>query len=76
MQKWEYMTIDTQNAFQTDFTVVGENDSDAFEGREISECLPILGKNGWELICSHKLEATMFGVGERFYFKRPASSLG
>ncbi|HET6979918.1 MAG TPA: hypothetical protein VFI24_26540 [Pyrinomonadaceae bacterium] len=71
MQEWEYLTIDTQNSFQTNFTVVGESQSDPFEGREISECLPELGKYGWELICSHKLEATLFGVGQRFYFKRP-----
>jgi hypothetical protein len=73
MQKWEYLTIDTQNALQTDFNVVGESDSDTFEGREISECLPILGAHGWELVCSHRLEAALFGVGQRFYFKRLAS---
>jgi len=74
MQKWEYLTIDTQNAYQTDFTVVGMSDSDSFEGREISECLPVLGAEGWELICSHKLKAALFGVGRRFYFKRLAGS--
>jgi hypothetical protein len=73
MQKWEYLTIDTRNAFQTDFDVVGAIETDAFEGREISECLPTLGADGWELVCSHKLEAAIFGVGRRFYFKRLAS---
>jgi len=72
MQKWEYLTIDTQNSFQTEFTVAGASEKDAFEGREISECLPILGADGWELVCSHKLKAAIFGVGQRFYFKRPA----
>ena len=28
MQEWEYLTIDTQNSFQTNFTVVGESQSD------------------------------------------------
>ena len=32
MQKWEYLTIDTQNAFQTDFNVVGASETDAYEG--------------------------------------------
>ena len=73
MQKWEYLTIDTQNAFQTDFDVVGKSDSDTFEGREISQCLPILGADGWELVCSHKLKAAIFGEGQRFYFKRLAT---
>ena len=72
MQKWEYLTIDTQNVSYTNFNIVGESRTDTFEGREISECLPVLGKHGWELVCSHKLEATLFGVGQRFYFKRPA----
>jgi hypothetical protein len=74
MQKWEYLTIDTQNAFQTDFNVVGASETDAYEGREISECLPALGADGWELVCSHKLKAAVFGVGRRFYFKRLAGS--
>ena len=73
MQKWEYLTIDTQNAYQTTFTVVGMSKTDQFEGLEISECLPTLGKHGWELVCSHRLEAALFGVGQRFYFKRPAA---
>ena len=73
MQKWEYLTIDTQNGSYTNFTIVGESNADTFEGREISECLPILGKHGWELVCSHRLEAALFGVGQRFYFKRPAA---
>lgn len=73
MQKWEYLTIDTQNSYYTSFTVVGESRTDTFEGREISEILPTLGADGWELVCSHKLEASMFGVGQRFYFKRLAS---
>jgi hypothetical protein len=73
MQKWEYLTIDTQNAYQTTFTIVGASKTDPFEGLEISECLPTLGKHGWELVCSHRLEAALFGVGQRFYFKRPAA---
>ena len=68
---WEYLTIDTQNAYHTNFTIVGESKTDAFEGMEIGECLPALGKHGWELVCSHKLQAALFGVGQRFYFKRP-----
>ena len=43
MQAWEYLTIDTQNSYQTNFYVAGESQSDPFEGREISECLPELG---------------------------------
>jgi hypothetical protein len=53
--------------------VYGESKTDTLEGREISECLPILGTHGWELVCSHRLEAAVFGVGQRFYFKRPAA---
>ena len=73
MQKWEYLTIDTQNAVQTTFTVVGVNKTEPFEGLEISECLTTLGKHGWELVCSHPLRAALFGEGQRFYFKRPAA---
>ena len=73
MQKWQYLTVDTQNAFQTDFTVVGARGSEAAEGIEISDYLPALGKHGWELVCSHRLEAALFGVGRRFIFKRPAA---
>ena len=72
MQKWEYLTVDTQNTFQTSFTVVGAHGNEPAEGIEITDYLPTLGKHGWELVCSHRLEAALFGVGERFFFKRPA----
>ncbi len=72
MQKWEYLTVDTQNAVHTSFTIVAGHGNDAVEGLEITEYLATLGKHGWELVCSHPLSATMFGVGQRFYFKRPA----
>jgi hypothetical protein len=72
MQQWQYLTVDTQNNLQTSFTVVGEHGNEAAEGIEISEYLATLGKHGWELVCSHRLEAAMFGVGQRFIFKRPA----
>ena len=70
MQKWEYLTVDTQNTLQTSFTVVADHGNEAAEGLEITEYLPTLGKHGWELVCSHRREA-LFGVGERFFFKRP-----
>ena len=73
MQKWQYLTVDTQNAVQTDFIVVRAHGNEAAEGIEISDYLPVLGKHGWELVCSHRLEATLFGVGQRFIFKRPAA---
>ncbi len=72
MQKWEYLTVDTQNTLQTSFTVVADHGNEAAEGVEITDYLPTLGKHGWELVCSHRLEAAMFGVGQRFFFKRPA----
>ena len=72
MQQWQYLTVDTQNGSQTSFTVVGEHGNEAAEGIEISDYLTTLGKHGWELVCSHRLEAAMFGVGQRFIFKRPA----
>ena len=71
MQKWEYLVVDTQNTFQTSFTVVADHGSEAAEGIEITEYLPSLGRHGWELVCSHRLEAALFGSGERFFFKRP-----
>jgi hypothetical protein len=70
MQKWQYLTVDTQNTIQTSFTVVGAHGNESAEGIEITDYLPILGKHGWELVCSHRLEAALFGVGERFFFKR------
>lgn len=73
MQQWQYLTVDTQNAFQTSFTVVGEHGNEPAEGIEISDYLTTLGKHGWELVCSHRLEAAMFGVGQRFIFKRPVA---
>ena len=72
MQKWEYLTVDTQNAVHTSFTIVAGHGNDAVEGLEITEYLATLGKHGWELVCCHPLSATLFGVGQRFYFKRPA----
>jgi hypothetical protein len=72
MQKWEYLTVDTQNAYQRSFTVVADHGNDVAEGLEMSEYLTTLGKHGWELVCSHRLETAMFGIGERFFFKRPA----
>ena len=73
MQNWEYLTVDTQNSLQTTFTVLAEHGNEAAEGIEISEYLTTLGKHGWELVCSHRLEAALFGVGQRFIFKRPAN---
>ena len=73
MQKWQYLTVDTQNALQTSFNVVAEHGNEAAEGIEISDYLPALGKHGWELVCSYRLEAALFGVGQRFVFKRPAT---
>lgn len=70
MQKWEYLTVDTQNTVHTSFTVVSGHGNDAVEGLEITEYLTTLGKHGWELVCSHRLEAALFGVGQRFFFKR------
>ena len=72
MQKWEYKIIDTQNTFQTSFTIVADHGNEALAGQEISGLIPTLGEYGWELICSHRLEAALFGVGQRFFFKRPA----
>ena len=74
MQKWEYLAIDTQNTVSTSFTIVAAHGHDAVEGLEITEYLATLGKHGWEMVCSHRLEAALFGVGQRFYFKRPAQS--
>lgn len=71
MQKWEYLAVDTQNATHTNFTVVAE-ENEAVDGLEITHYLKTLGKHGWELVCCHPLEAALFGVGQRFYFKRPA----
>ena len=72
MQKWEYKIIDTQNTYQTTFTMVGDHGNEAVDGQDIIDFLPVLGEHGWELIYSHRLEATLFGVGQRFFFKRPA----
>ena len=69
MQKWEYLTVDTQNTSYTNFTVADGHE--AVDGMEITQYLETLGKHGWELVCCHRLEAALFGVGERFYFKRP-----
>ena len=71
MQQWQYLTVDTQNASQTSFLVVGEHGNEAAAGIEMSDYLTTLGKHGWELVCSHRLEAALFGVGQRFIFKRP-----
>ena len=73
MQKWEYLTVDTQNTIQTNFNVVGSHGNEAVEGLDITDYLPTLGKHGWELVSSHPLEAALFGVGQRFFFKRPAT---
>ena len=72
MHKWQYLTVDTHNTIQTSFTVVAAHGNEAAEGIEITDYLATLGKHGWELVCSHRLEAALFGVGERFIFKRPA----
>ena len=74
MQKWEYKVIDTQNTHQTSFVIVADHGNEALQGQDITGLLPILGEYGWELICSHRLEATLFGVGQRFFFKRPAEN--
>ena len=71
MQKWEYKIIDTQNTFQTSFTIVGDHGNEAVEGVDITGFIPVLGEYGWELVCSHRLEAALFGSGQRFFFKRP-----
>jgi hypothetical protein len=72
MQQWQYLTVDSQNNAYINFTVLRDHGNEAAEGIEISEYLPTLGKHGWELVCSHRLEAALFGVGRRFIFKRPA----
>jgi hypothetical protein len=72
MQKWEYKIIDTQNAYHTTFTIEGDHGNEGVEGQDIVGLIPVLGEHGWELIYSHRLEAALFGVGQRFFFKRPS----
>lgn len=54
MQKWEYLIVDTQNVVQKDFSVIDQFGPTGVLGGDITQSLPAIGEQGWELVFCYR----------------------